>query len=89
MTSPKIHDYSYLQNMANTELFFEKRMDYDGSNNMIYVGFSRIANAATSQPIWYIVKLIYDGSNNLLRYELPKAGVNFGYEWDNRTTSFS
>lgn len=90
MTSPslpRIEDYSTIHNHANTELFLEKRMAYDGSNNLIYVGYSRIANASTSQPIWYIVKLVYTGSN-LVRYQLPMSGVNFGYIWDNRTTSF-
>lgn len=86
---PRIHDYSTIQNFANTELFLEKRMDYDDAGNLIYIGYCRIANADTSQPIWYIVKLIYDGSNNLVRYQLPNAGVNFGYIWDNRTNSFT
>jgi hypothetical protein len=85
---PKIEDYSTIHNFANTELFLEKRMDYDGSGNMIYVGYSRIANADTSASIWFLVKLIYNGSNQLTRYQLPKSGVNFAYAWDNRTTSF-
>jgi len=88
-TLPKIQDYSILHNQANTELFLEKRMDYDGSGNMIYVGYTRIANGSTAAPIWYIIKLIYDGSDQLVRYQLPESGVNFGYAWDNRTTSFT
>lgn len=89
MTVPQIEDYSLLHNYANTELFLEKRIEYDGSGNMIYVGYSKVANADTAQAIWYIIKMSYDGSNQLIRYQLPKTGVNFGYAWDNRATSFA
>ena len=89
MTLPKIEDYSILKNFISTEVFIEKRMDYDGSNNMIYIGYSRIANASTSAPVWFIAKLAYNGSNKQTRYQLPNNGVNFGYAWDDRTTSFA
>lgn len=85
---PRIDDYSKLHNHVNTSIFLEKRMDYDGSNNMIYVGYSQHINADPAVDTWYIVKLIYDVSNNLTRYELPSGGVAFKYIWNSRTTYF-
>jgi hypothetical protein len=85
---PRIEDYSTIHNFANTELFLEKRMFYDGSGNLQYVGYTKTANGSTAAPIWFIIKLSYTGTS-LSRYQLPNAGVNFGYILDNRVTSFT
>ena len=63
-------------------------MDYDGSNNLIYIGYNKKPNAPTAESSWYIVKLTYSGSN-VTRYQLPDTGAKFGYDWDNRTTFFT
>lgn len=87
MSSPRIKDFSILENFASSELFLEKRMEYDG-DNMIYVGYSRIPNASVDSESWYIVKLTYDG-DNVTRYQLPDTGPSFSYVWDDRATLFS
>lgn len=88
MTSPRIKDFSILDTIASSELFFEKRMEYDGSNNLIYIGYSHVPNELTSADSWYIVKLTYTGTN-LVRYRLPDSGPKFGYVWDDRATYFT
>lgn len=87
MHSPRIKDFSVLEVVASTELFFEKRMFYDGSNNLIYIGYSQIPNELSSNDTWYIVKLEYTGTS-LVRYRLPNGGAKFAYVLDNRANFF-
>jgi len=61
--------------------FSDCRYAYDASNNMIYMGYNRIHESATSDATWYIWKFTYDGSNNLIRKEGPLDGT-----WDNRAS---
>jgi YD repeat-containing protein len=89
VSSPRVKDFSILDTIANSELFLEKRMDYDGDGNLIYVGYSRVPNENTSSDSWFIVKLTYDGDGNITRYQLPDTGISFSYVWDNRTAIFS
>lgn len=84
---PLIKDFSILQNMADTAMFLEQRIEYSG-DNATYIGYSRVANAPTDQPIWFIVKLTYSGSN-VTRVQLPDTGASFEYAWDDRATYFS
>lgn len=88
MSTPRIKDFSVLDTIASSELFLEKRMDYDMGGNLIYVGYSQEPNAATTGLTWYIVKLTYSGSN-VTRYQLPNTGIGFKYAWDSRTTYFA
>lgn len=88
MSTPKIEDYSRILTRANTELFLEKRMDYDGSNNLIYVGYNKTPNASVDATTWLIFKLTYSGSN-VTRYQLPNNGPSFQYSWTLRTSYFT
>lgn len=87
MSSPRIKDYSILENVANSELFLEKRMSYNGAN-LEYVGYSRVPNESIDADTWYIIKMTYDGAN-VTRYQLPDNGPSFSYVWDDRATYFS
>lgn len=87
MSSPRIKDFSILENFASSELFLEKRMEYDG-NNLIYVGYSRNPNESVLADTWFIVKMTYDGSN-VTRYQLPDAGPSFSYAWNDRASLFT
>lgn len=87
MSSPRIKDFSVLDTIANSELFLEKRMAYDGSGNLQYVGYSKTPNELTSASSWFIVKLTYSGTN-VTRYQIPNTGCSFSYVWDDRANYF-
>lgn len=89
MHSPRIKDFSVLESYANCETFLEKRMEYDGVNNLIYVGYTKNPNESVDSDTYFIVKLEYDASNNLTRYRLPNTGATFSYVWDDRATYFA
>ena len=87
MSSPRIKDFSVLDNFANSELFLEKRMSYTGGGLLEYVGYSKNPNELTSADTWYIVKMVYSGTN-VVRYRLPSGGPKFAYVWDDRANYF-
>ncbi len=87
MSSPRIKDFSILENVANSELFLEKRMSYTG-DNLEYVGYSRNPNESIDADTWYIIKMTYTGTN-VTRYQLPDNGPGFRYVWNDRATYFS
>jgi len=89
MTTPKIEDYSRILNRANTEMFLEKRMDYDVNNNLIYVAYNKTPNASPDSLTWLIFKLTYDVNNNATRYQLPDTGPSFQYSYTLRTSYFT
>lgn len=84
MTRPL--DFSIIPVHADANTFLEKRYAYSGSN-LEYIGWTNRANAPTSIPIWFIIKLIYSGSD-VTHQQLPNAGTNFEYIWDDRATYF-
>lgn len=88
MTTPyqRLNDYSYLNVVGDATIFWEKRIEYSGSNP-IYIGYNRKANAPTSEDSWYIVKVTYSGSDPTY-YQLPVDGPVFKYAWDDRATYF-
>lgn len=89
MTSPqRIKDYSNIEIIGDSSVFWEKRMENDGNGNPIYVGHNRHANASTSEESWYIVKITYSGTSPT-RYQLPDDGPQFKYAWDDRATYFT
>lgn len=83
----KIADFSSINIRGQIDQFMEKRYAYTGSN-LEYEAWSKIPNASTAQPIWFIVKYTYTGSS-VTRHQLPDDGVNFDYVWDDRATYFS
>jgi len=84
----KLKDFSIAELRGDLGLFLEKRMENDGSGNPIYIGYTREAGAATSDAVWFIVKVTYDGSGSPTYYALPNAGINFEYIWNSRATYF-
>lgn len=79
--------YNNAQVSADLGMMLEKRMEYSG-DNLIYLGYNRVPNAATTDATWYIVKMTYSG-DLVTRYQLPDDGPQFKYAWDNRATLFS
>lgn len=88
MTQQKIKDYSYVELIGDSSLFWEKRMENNVDGNPIYVGHNRSQNAPTSDESWFIVKIEYSGTSPV-RYQLPDAGPQFKYAWDDRATLFT
>ena len=58
----------------------KKKVEYDDSNNPIYIGQSREPDKNVNADGWYIKKITYDASNNPIDIE-KKVGI-----WANRTT---
>lgn len=61
------------------------KMDYDGSGNQIYIGWTQ-PGSATSDTAWRIQKVTYNASNTPTDYQWPSASTSFNFVWDNRTT---
>jgi hypothetical protein len=60
--------------------FYQRRMDYDGSDNLIYVGIAP-RSVATSAQSWKIWKLTYSGTNLTSVTSSAENAV-----WDSRLT---
>lgn len=62
------------------------KMDYDGSNNLIYLGITH-TGATASDTLWTIRKFTYDGSNNITDITWANGDPElFTYSWDLRAT---
>lgn len=59
-------------------------LDYDGSNNMIYVGKATLGSSK-SAAVWSIRKFTYDGNNNLTDIQWANDGA-FNNIWNNRVS---
>ena len=57
-----------------------KEFAYDGSGNLIYMGFHYNPKAPTSDDKWEVWKFTYTGTN-ITTIEGPITGI-----WDNRAT---
>ena len=58
----------------------KKIIEYDASNNPIYIGQAREPDKSENADGWYIKKITYDASNNPIVIN-KKVGI-----WANRTT---
>jgi YD repeat-containing protein len=58
-------------------------LDYDGSDNLIYVGWAW-PGTLKSVAEWRIIKLTYDGSGNLTDVTYADGVDTFTKEWDER-----
>lgn len=63
---------------------FQTRLDYDGSDNLIYVGKARCA-MGTSVAEWQIQKLVYTGGN-VSHVMWADGDQEYDNIWDNRTS---
>jgi YD repeat-containing protein len=64
---------------------FARRMDYDVSDNLIFIGRADIASV-TSAAVWQIQKLSYDVSGNPLSIIWADGNEEFDNIWDNRNS---
>jgi hypothetical protein len=60
-------------------------VEVDGSDKIIYVGFSD-PGVAYSAAKWLIFKLTYDVNDNLIRKSYADGSRNYNKEWDERAT---
>lgn len=80
-----------LSAILNPSQMLETRIENDGDGNPIYVGVTPVANAATDEAVYWIIKLEYDAGATV-RIRIPDASATskgFIYEWDDRATLFS
>ena len=61
-----------------------KKIEYDVSNNPIFVG-ETIPGSATSALTWRIKKITYDASNNPTDVQWSDGNTNFDKIWDKRS----
>lgn len=84
--------FSALMNVGGQSIgegkFYEIRTENDGDGDPIYIGWSPIANASTSDNVWFIQKIHYDGTDSVERVQMPLNGNGFKYAWDLRNTYF-
>ena len=64
---------------------YTKAFDYDGSNNMIYLGVT-LPGTPKASAGWRIAKFTYDGSNNLTDIQYAGGSHKFAYVWNDRVT---
>lgn len=64
---------------------FTASLDFDVSNNPIYVGLSTIGSAKSASA-WQIRKLTFDGSNNLTDVQYANGTPAFNQIWNNRVS---
>lgn len=78
----------YLSTTLGADQFFEQRIENDIDGNPIYVGWTPVANAATSDAVWFIKKIYYT-AGFITRVQLPDTTNGYIYAWDDRATIFS
>ena len=71
-------EYFSVPELVANSYWKDKRLAFDGSNNLIYLGVTRTLNVGTSDLHWWIYKFTWSGSN-LARIQGPIEG-----SWDNR-----
>lgn len=88
MGVPQVKEFSKIESKADVTYFLEMRMENDANGNPIYIGYSKTPNAGTAAALWYIVMVTYDANQSPTHQQLPNAGVQFTYVWDDRATYF-
>ena len=68
---------------SNKTYYKDQRIEYDGNENAIYLGYHTTLNAETDDTGWVIVKLDYDGNNNVVRRRVQTTS------WDDRISGWS
>jgi len=64
---------------------YSVRLDYDGSNNLIYVGLAS-PSSSNDNSSWRICKLYYNTNNDISGLRYADGNTNFDNVWSNRTT---
>ena len=73
----------YPININSLENTFTLAVDYDASNNPIYVGYA-VSGSAKNAAVWRIMKITYDVNNNPTDVQWADGDVEFNNIWDNR-----
>lgn len=66
-------------------LGYIQRIEYDGSDNPIYVGIA-LPGSLGSEEVWQIKRITYDGSNNATAVNFAGSTAEFKFAWDDRTS---
>lgn len=72
-------------NLSTVLLEYTIILEYDGSNNPIYIGYA-IPGSIASSATWRIKKMTYDIVNNPTNIQWADGNTNFDNIWDNRAT---
>ena len=72
-----------LATLVGLENRYIMELEYDGSNNPIYIGLAA-TGSSTGAAVWLIRKLAYDGSNNLLSILYANGAQAFNQIWTGR-----
>ena len=81
-------EFERLSGVIDNDDLIEARFENDVEGNPIYIGYAMQANAATDEPLWYIIKVDYT-DQAVVRKRLPDNGLAFIYAWDDRATYFA
>jgi hypothetical protein len=63
----------------------DQKIEYDGSNNAIYIGSARPGTSVDSL-LWSVYKLTYDVSNNMTDKRFADGTDDFTKSWTLRAT---
>ena len=63
------------------------QIEYDGSNNPIYLGFAA-PGSLTTEAKWQIRFLTFDVNNNITTVSYANGTPNFDKKWSLRTTDY-
>jgi hypothetical protein len=67
------------------DLVHIKNFEYDGSGNLIYIGYA-LPNSADADSKWMIKKATYDASNNILTEKFAGGNANLDKQWTLRAS---
>jgi len=70
---------------GNTVYSYTEKLEYDGSNFLIYQGWA-LPGTATDEAKWRIVKLTWNGSGLCTDIQFANGKDSFDSAWDLRAT---
>ena len=72
---------------TGAEDYYAIRVEYDASNNPIYVGKAvPEPNLSTSDTVWQITHYTYDASNNMVAQRWAEGSHEFRFRWSQRAS---
>jgi hypothetical protein len=63
---------------------YTTKLEYDVNGNLVYIGIAA-SGTLTSQPLWFIKKLIWSGTS-LTDMQCANGQITFDKTWDLRST---
>lgn len=64
---------------------YQIKCDYDGSGNLIYMGWA-VPGTATYENRWRLMAQFFNTSNKLTSVLWPNNSTGFAFSWDSRST---